>query len=168
MKNRILLLLGLLAAALLQIGYYYQHLPERVASHFGADGRPNDWMARWSFVAIYIGMMAFLTFIFIAVPKCIRTIPRGLINLPNKDYWLSPEHVDETIEIFGALMAEFGSATLLLLIVVFHLAFQANIEGGNLDTAVAWVSIGAYLMFSIFWTIRLYRAFRLPVTPPRG
>lgn len=43
---------GLMVLLAVQALYYYPQLPERMASHFGADGRPNGWTTREGFFGI--------------------------------------------------------------------------------------------------------------------
>lgn len=41
------------------MAYFYPALPaEKMATHFGIDDQPNDWMARDSFVIFYLGLAA--------------------------------------------------------------------------------------------------------------
>ena len=45
--------------SLLQQVFYWRQLPERVATHFGAGGEPNDWMDRTSAVLVIGGFQLF-------------------------------------------------------------------------------------------------------------
>src|SRR5215470_4782083 len=86
----LLVFLGLLMAA-----YYYPRMPERMASHFAGDGRPN------------------------------ASQPNARINLPNRDYWLASERRAQTMNYISAFMGWFGCAVLFVLISGTFLAFQA-------------------------------------------
>jgi len=102
-------------------------------------------------------------FSFRILPKLLRRIPTALINLPNKDIWLAPEHREATfVELEGHLIT-FGSATLALMFAVMQLAFRANLDDAHRMSA-AWM-IGilvAYVLFTLLWIIRLFLRFRRP------
>ncbi len=71
-------------------------LPGRVASHFGIDGQANGWMSRSAYIKfIRIFGLALPAFT-VAVGFLTRFLPAGMINIPNRDYWLAPEHRAET------------------------------------------------------------------------
>ena len=64
-------------------------LPERVASHFGAQGQPDGWMSRSN----HLLLMAVFGFAFplflVGLFFVLRFVPEGL-NVPDRDYWLAP------------------------------------------------------------------------------
>lgn len=71
-------------------------LPERVATHFNGSGEPNGWMSRSAHQEF---MLIFgLAFPMVIVLLCYasRFLPRGLVNIPHREYWLAPERRAET------------------------------------------------------------------------
>ena len=152
-------------ALLLCIGqafYYYPLLPDRVASHFGASGLPNAWSDKETFLKIYLFIVVFVGILFSIISVVIRKLPDSMINLPNKDYWLSLGRRQETIDFLARQFLWFGSATLLLLLDVFHQSFNVNPgKAQNLSHPVA--SLAIYIGFSLLWSIILIVKFmRLP------
>jgi uncharacterized membrane protein len=151
----------LLLLCLGQAAYYYPLLPDRVASHFGASGRPDAWSSKESFVKLYLIVVAFITVLFPGIGLVLRKIPVSLINLPNKDYWLSPERAEETIDVLSRQFLWFGSATLLLLLDIFHQSFRVHLgKAQTLEHPVA--SIVVFVGFSVLWSIGLIAKFKLP------
>ncbi len=145
----ILLLLCLGHAA-----YYYPLLPDRVASHFGASGQPDAWSSKGSFVMTCLVVVAFIAVLFPGIGLIVRKMPAGMINLLNKDYWLSPERKEETIDFLSRQFLWFGSATLLLLLEMTHQAFRVHLgEASALDHPIANIMI--YAVFSLLWSIGL-------------
>jgi Protein of unknown function (DUF1648) len=71
----------------------YSQLPGVVASHFAARGVPNGWQAKQAFFQVLIIVAVVVVVIGFAIPKLISVLPVQLIHLPNKNYWLAPEHV---------------------------------------------------------------------------
>ena len=150
----------LLAAAVLQIFYYYPQLPSTVASHFGSGGRPNGWSSKEFFLGIYLGVLALFLVTFVGLPVLFRRIPPAWINLPNKDYWLAPERRAGTVTILGSEMLWFGNATIAFMIAVFELAIRANLsESVRLSQPAMWSLLVAYMVYTAVWLIQFYRRF---------
>ena len=63
-------------------------LPERVASHFGADGKANGWSSNTAFALTMAGIQLFLFFTLYYASRWILLFPVSMINLHNKEYWL--------------------------------------------------------------------------------
>ena len=74
-----------------------ESLPTVVASHFGLYGTANGFMPRTIYIlfmlAFVLGLPALTTFI---TRKATGNFT-SLLNLPNKDYWLSPARRTESI-----------------------------------------------------------------------
>ena len=105
MRNiSLLVFIILLLLCIGHAAYYYPLLPDRVASHFGASGQPDAWSSKESFVKIYFFVIAFIAVLFPGIGLILGKIPASLINLPNKDHWLSPERREETIAVLIPLV----------------------------------------------------------------
>ena len=153
-KISLIVFIILLVLCIAHAAYYYPLLPDRVASHFGASGRPDAWSDKGSFVNIYLSVVAFIAVLFLGIGLLLRKIPTFLINLLNKDYWLSPERRQETIDVLSRQFLWFGSATLLLLLDIFHQSFRVHLgKAQALDHP--WISIVAYVVFTTLWSIGL-------------
>ncbi len=156
--SRLLFIIALLLC-IVQAAYYYPLLPDRVASHFGASGRPDAWSSKDSFVKIYLVVVAFVAVLFSGIGSLLRRTPASLINLPNKDYWLSPERAEETIALLSRQFLWFGSATLLLLLDIFNQSFRVQLgRSQTLEHPV--VSLVVYIGFTVIWSIVLIAKFR--------
>ncbi len=155
--SRILFIVALLLC-IAQAVYYYPLLPDRVASHFGASGRPDAWSSKDAFVKIYLIVVAFVAVLFSGIGSLLGRTPASLINLPNKDYWLSPERAEETIALLSRQFLWFGSATLLLLLDIFHQSFRVHLgKAQSLEHPVA--SLVVYVGFTVIWSILLIAKF---------
>lgn len=149
-------------ALLLCIGhaaYYYPLLPDRVASHFGASGQPDAWSDKRSFVKVYLIAVGLVAVLFSGMGPLLRRVPVSLINMPNKDYWLSPERRQKTIDRLSGQFLWPGSATLLLLLDIFHQSFRVHLgKAPALEHPVA--SIVVYVVFIVIWNIGLIAKFK--------
>jgi uncharacterized membrane protein len=141
-----------------QAVYYYPRLPETVASHFNRAGQPDVWSSKATFVRIYLAVTGLVTILFLAVTFTMSKIPVSLINLPNKDYWLSEERRQDTLALLSHYFLWFASATLLLLLDIFHQSFQVHLgKAGALSHPM--LSLGLYIGFSVIWSVSLFVKF---------
>ena len=58
----------------------------------------------------------------------IEALPVAVINLPHKEFWLSPERRDETLSYLRMWTLWFGCALLAFLLFVMELVFRANLQ----------------------------------------
>jgi len=83
-----------------------------------------------------------LVYYIILLPALLRFVPVSMINLPHRQFWLSPQKRQETFDKITGCMAGFGILTLSMLLAVIQLTIQANMDGTHrLPTPV--VSHGA-------------------------
>jgi uncharacterized membrane protein len=154
--------LALLLLTALQIAHFYPLLPDTVASHFDGAGRPNGWAPKGAFLGLYAAVVALMTGLFLVVPVFLARLPVALINLPNKDYWLAPERRRQTWATIQVHLLTLGNATVAFVVIVFQLAMRANLSQPPTLSPAIWILLGALLVFTATWTVRFFRAFRLP------
>jgi hypothetical protein len=152
----------LAASAAIYFSSYYGQLPDVVASHFngrGADG----WQSKLAFFGLFVSMTVLAAFIGFALPRIIAILPPPLINLPNKRYWLAPEHLAETMEFMSARLAWFGCAILVVMILTTDYAIQSNLRAHNPPAASRlWYTFAGFLVFIIVWMIQMFARFGRP------
>ncbi|MBC8138415.1 MAG: DUF1648 domain-containing protein [Fibrella sp.] len=137
-------------------------LPERVASHFGANGVADGFMSREMFLLFQWAITGFIAALFIGLPLLIHITPEDAINLPNKRYWLAPERRDSTFSYLADRFFAFGAATLALLVSVLQLVYEANMRGALTIGGLTWIYLAIYLLYTVIWTVTLQRRFTLP------
>jgi uncharacterized membrane protein len=151
----LMLLLGLL-----QWVHAYPQLPATMASHFAADGMPNGWQPKVAFfllTTVFIAVTAIPVFF---VPRKIRKRSPDKINLPNKEYWLSPEHQEQTWGFLKTCMAWFGCGLLFVLLYAISEAINYNLPNiRRFDTRGMLFVLGGFLLFVIFWLAHFLRHF---------
>jgi uncharacterized membrane protein len=154
--------LALIATALTQMVWYYPRLPARVASHFDAAGQVNAFMPKDAFFVIQLVVLGIMSCMFLLVPALIVRLPPGMINLPNKAYWLAPERRARTAQKLQSFLVGFGNVMLLFLLLFFREAMHANLLPYPRLSNRIWVLLLMLVAWCIYWTVRLVRAFRLP------
>jgi hypothetical protein len=140
-----------------------------MASHFDARGVPNGWSTKEAFFQIFAGMTVLGAVLVFGMPKLIGVLPRQLINLPNKEYWLAPEQRADSLEFLGGWFAWFGFAVYALIAIAFDYAVQNNLQAPPGPNPMRlWFMLALFAVFTIVWTIRLLARFgRVPGTPSR-
>ena len=142
---------------------FYSQLPEVVASHFNARGVANGWQTKSAFFTVFAGVSVIAALVGFGIPRIVTAIPVELINLPNKRYWLAPEHQAETQDFLKTYFAWFGCAMFLIIILTFDYAVQRNLHPEKADSGRMWYVLAGFLLFTLVWTVRMIVRFtRVP------
>ena len=164
-----LLFVGLAAYATVHFSSYYSQLPDVVASHFNGRGVPNGWQTKSAFFMVFAGVSALAAVIGFVIPRIISAMPQQLINLSNKQYWLSPERLAETQAFLNNYFAWFGCAVFLVIILTFDYAIQSNLHPQNRpDVSRMWYILAGFLAFVVVWIIRMMAKFLRPSQDSAG
>jgi Protein of unknown function (DUF1648) len=151
-----------IVAALLQLIYMRQYLPESVASHFGSGGKPDGFMDRDSFLMLMALLQIGLPLFMVAIGKGIRYMPNDLINVPNRQFWLSPPHREFTLGYMEALLVWISAMTGVFMIGINYLTYRANIDKAALDEFSFVTMLVAFLVTITGICGFIFRRFRLP------
>lgn len=141
-----LVLGGLLVAGVLaQHAWYWPQLPQRVATHFGADGQPDDWMSRTAATVLLAGLQIGLPLFLLGITQLARRLPDSMVNIPHREYWLAPERRESTLLHMDRMMFAIAALTAIFLFVIVHLTFLANRAATSLDTRAFFVAMAMYV-----------------------
>ena len=157
-RGPLLLTLGITMALILRVALIWSELPETMASHFGAGGRPNDYMSKvpffWFLAASAGGSVA----IVFAAAGMLKRLPARWINIPNRDYWLATDERREVaMNRIAAPMAWIGLLTAALLAVAVEFTIEANLEQAQFANDVFIVMLVGYLLLVAAITIWMIR-----------
>lgn len=153
---------ALVALAIVQVIYYYPRMPDIVASHFDGLGAPNDWAGKTGFFGLYLGIVLMLVVVFEYVPRWSESRSKFGMKIPNRDYWLAPERIEQTRGFFRRQMYIMGIAHMLLSIFAIQLAILANLEQEpRLHPSIGWALL-LYFIFLGAWLVHFYLYFRKP------
>lgn len=155
--------IGAFALNLVLILISYFALPETIAVHFGLGGTPDSWASKEVNMLLMLAIQLPLFFLLLYTPALIFRVPRRLVNLPHKDYWLCAERKAVTQAKMATHIYEFGIALYFFLICVGVLVLHANLsEPVQLDEQTLLLALGVFLVFTVYWIVKFYRVFRLP------
>jgi hypothetical protein len=137
-------------------------LPERVASHFGADGKPDGWMSRERSVQA-MGIIGFVMPLgLVGIGLSMRVMPSDLINVPRRDYWLSPEHRGETDVYLARQFTWMACLVMALFIAINWLTIEANRQAPPRLSNAVWALLVVFLASVTLWIARLVWHFSRP------
>lgn len=161
------LLFAVLAAyAAIHFSSYYPQLPDVVASHFNGRGVANGWQTKSAFFSVFVGVSVLAAVVGFGIPRIIEALPPQLINLPNKAYWLAPDHLRATMEFLRNFFAWFGCAVFVVIIVTFDYAIQSNLHPDNRPAiSRTWFVLAGFLVFTVVSVTRMVMRFG---RPPEG
>lgn len=134
------------------------HLPLRFATHFDANGDADGWMDRTRFRMTMIGIMMALPLFIILITFGVRHLPEQFLNLPNRKFWLSAEHRDETFAIILDFGLTAAGATLWLFAMLYREVIRANEAPGS-SFAPGWHVFTFPILIIVIGLIRLMAKF---------
>lgn len=136
-------------------------LPERMATHFDASGRPNGWMSRSSAV-IFQGIIGLaLPLIVAAVFGILKFVPVRAINFPNRDFWFAPERRSETCAYLSRHGLWLASLLVLFQSMIWYQLIESNARSiPHLSSSGFLATLGVFGAALIVWAMRLFSHFR--------
>ncbi len=138
-------------------------LSGRVATHFGIDGQANGWMSGSGYINFIRLFGLALPGFTVAIGFLTRFLPAGMINIPNRDYWLAPEHRASTsASVLGSCLwlacLEVGFVGgMHYLTVVANRSTPAHLPSGGL-----LILLGMFVVGLVLWIVALVSRFRRP------
>ena len=157
----ICLLLATLTAISLQL-IYRSHLPESVASQFGANGQPSNFMSRDKFILLMLALNAGLPLAMAGLAAGLKYLPTSLINIPNREYWFHPDRRASTLHDSEVMLVWISFVTSLFMLGLGHLTYLANANGQPLSMPFANALLIVYLLVIAAFCARSFIRYRLP------
>lgn len=157
------LLVLLLMAFVVSMAAAVPMLPDRVATHFDASGRPNDWMNRSTHILVMSLLGLGFPLFIIGTCWTTRYLPKSAVNIPHRDYWMSEERRLETAQYLYH-----QSLWLACLGVGFMIGLHWSVVFSNrrqpVELPLSWILgiTGPFLLGTAWWVICLYRRFPSP------
>jgi len=161
-KTGYLILAGLMLLGVVQHAWYWPQLPERVATHFGIDGKPNDWMSRSASTIVFLALQLGVPVFMLAMTSLAARMPVSMVNIPNREYWLHPERRGTTMAHMSLMMTWIAVFTSLFMTAIGHLTFMANKTGEALNLPLFLSGLITFLIAVFTIAGRSMWHFRMP------
>lgn len=131
-----------------------------VVHHMGTDGMATRTGSRVGLLLPLLGIAVLIGLCVVWLPSWLtRRFPEA-VNYPHKEYWFAPQRKEQTLRRLSAQMALFGAATMLLLAGGLYEGVRQTLDPGS--TTTFWWLMGAFLIFTVIWTVWLIMSARLP------
>ncbi|MBK9247507.1 MAG: DUF1648 domain-containing protein [Ignavibacteria bacterium] len=141
--------------------YFYPILPENIAVHFNFSGEPDGWQHKGTFFLLFSMLIIGMNGLFFGIPIIIRKLPISMINLPNKEYWLSPHRAEHTYQWFDNAFKHWGLMINFLLIMTFIVTCYSNsIFPVQLSSSFLMPSLSMFVMLTGIIIYSLVSKFR--------
>jgi len=142
-----------------------QSLPDTVASHFDLSGAANGHMERSEYVVWMAAAGVLVSLLLFATTALVPRLPRSLVNIPHRDYWLSESMMPRTKAYLNLFALRVAVVTVLFLNVLNVLIIEANKNvPPRLDGVLLGISLSVFLFCMLTFVVWLIRYFR---TKPR-
>lgn len=151
---------ALLMFAALQTVFYYNKLPDNIASHFNGRGLADRWTSKPAWFLTYWIFLGLALGISLGIPALVARLPRQLINLPRKEYWLSEEKYPEAMTLLRIHFHWLGVILLSLQVAVFQIVFQANLSRPAELSGWFIAVLVAFVLAILVWIVRFTTRFR--------
>ncbi len=136
-------------------------LPERVASHFAANGRANGYMSRDGYEVFILAFAIGIPLFVVGVVGLLPRVFPGAINLPDRDYWLAPERREDTLGYLFGWACSLGSLLSLFIAAIHAAVMVANAyEPPRLPGTLFVILLVAFGVGMLVWVAALMSHFR--------
>ena len=139
--------------------------PAQMASHFDITGAPNHFTTKEQFFGFELETMLVVIGMGVGTQIFVLITPVEWINIkmPNRAYWLAPEHRDEIIDRMSSFVAMLFGIVLVGIQAGFELAVSANLHQPIIFNAhLMFIFIAGFFVISILMLFWLAISFRIP------
>ena len=140
--------------------YTSYYLPSSVATHFNINNQPDGWMPRDAYLLLILTLL-------ISIPSAISVgisiLSKKfchLIILPNREYWLAPPRLNDSLDFFAAHGHRLGRLVIVLMTGLHYVVLLAN-RAEPVALSQPWfiaIVLGFVLALGL-WVLALYRRF---------
>jgi hypothetical protein len=151
----------LVAVAAVFVWHSSQGLPPMVASHFGATGYANGFIPRGTYIVATLCALVLLPLAVVVPISVALNKPNAVINLPNRDYWLTAQRRPATIAFIRRQMLYFGVGLLTFICYVHWLVVKANgTAPPTLPSSTFMLGLVTFATFVVLWVGIYLKRFR--------
>ena len=157
----VLLIIAALVLTVILAIVFSPQLPNRIASHFGIDGKPDGFMSKSGFLISMVGLQFGLAIFLTGIGWITAKLPKSMINIPHREYWLHADRAAETLSWLQGVMNWITASTTLFMALIFYLVIRANMLGEvKLPTLGFTLIMVIYLIAILILVVRITLHFR--------
>jgi uncharacterized membrane protein len=139
--------------------------PAQMAAHFDVQGVPNRFVPKAEFFWYQMQTLLVVIAVSLLPQFMFLVLPVKLINMPNREYWLTPERRDETVDRISSFTAAMFGIILLVIHAVFEISTYANLQTPILfNSQLMFVIMTASFFMIGLMLFLLVFSFRLPAS----
>jgi uncharacterized protein DUF1648 len=154
---------AIMAAALIFIYYTSQSMPEMIASHFNSAGVPTGFVPRHVYFMGMLVVILVAPLLLVILPRLAMRNPNVRINVPNREYWLTPERRPYTVNVICQQSTRFASMLMLFLCYAHWLVVHANASmPPSLSSGWLLAGLVVFMGLTVRWAFGLIAHFRVP------
>ncbi|HUI93816.1 MAG TPA: hypothetical protein VLX68_16355 [Chitinivibrionales bacterium] len=159
--------LYLLSIAVLLIVQYatYTALPQMVASHFSANMMANCFVPKAQYFKSLLSTSALMNAVFLLSIIILPRFPSGLINVPNKDFWMRQENRPVLNSILTSRLFGLLTGINLIFTVLSYYVYKANMSAAKMLSWHFHVVMVAFLVFVVGGMVQMMARLRKKNTP---
>ena len=136
------------------------YLPSTVAIHFNVNNEPDGWMTRNKYLLLILALLISIPIVIsVGISLLAQHFPH-LINLPNRDYWLAPRRLDESLDFLASHAHRLGRLIIVLMTGLHYVVLVANRAEPPVLPQSWLIAILVGFVFALgMWVVALYRRF---------
>jgi uncharacterized membrane protein len=141
--------------------------PAQMASHFDIQGNPDRFSTKEQFFGFQLQTMLVVIGLGVVTQILVLITPveRVNIKMPNREYWLAPEHRDEIMDRMSSFVAMLFGIVLVGIQAGFDLAVSANLHQPiHFDAQMMLIVIAGFFVLTILMLFLLTISFRVPAS----
>jgi hypothetical protein len=117
------------AACVCELLWAYNQLPERVHAHFPPWLHLSGDGPRWIFVAISGAIPVLIAIAALVAIRLVKRDPEKFVQVPNRDYWMSPLRREQTLEMIVTRIYLLGTVKFVADAIFIYAAVRADLAG---------------------------------------
>ena len=156
-------LICLMVFSLTFVIYTSYYLPANVATHFSFNNDPDGWMTRNAYLLLILTLLVSIPLVInVGISLLSQRFPH-LVNLPNRDYWLASQRLNESLDFLAAHGHRLGRLVMVLMTGLHFVVLVANrADPPALPQSWLMALVVGFVFALAMWVLALYRRFPKP------
>ena len=152
-----------LVACLVELFWAYNQLPERLHAHFPSWLPLDGEGPKWIFVVVCGAIPVLIAIAALISIRLVRQQPDKIVEIPNRDYWMSPIRRDRTLDSIVSRIYLLGAVKFAADAIFIYAAVRANLAGtSELNPRLLFFLACGFVIAKIALAAQLFWRFRFP------